>query len=260
MIPLDRPQNDITISPDADLSALSGTCLFYPCSGADLLTPMVLFADKVASLCFADRGYFRPRHQDTRHHGLDVAVAKAGPIPPPQEEWSLLHRAFEEASAPDDDDDEYDLYGRYRGIARLTETYHHKAADAEFRVQRPNDDARRVFDSLTDPLGVFFYRGDSLGEGGSGILWNDMSLMERVLSKLVNGGLLVTDGSNPGESKGHSVGHHRPVLHARKMRTAGQALEWVGHTVNNAIGRRLTCIGYAGQRYGATLIWQVVRI
>ncbi|MCZ8295573.1 MAG: hypothetical protein O9254_01475 [Rhodobacteraceae bacterium] len=255
---MDRPQHDILIRPDADLSALKGTCLFYPCSGADLLTPMVLFADKVAALCFADRGYFRPRHQDTRHHGLDIAVTEADPIPAPQDEWAFRYRTVEEASAPEDDD--FDLYSRHLGVARLTETYHHNTANAEFRVQRSNDDARRVFDSLTDPLGVFFYRGDSLGEGGSGILWNDMPLMERVLHKLVNGGLLVTDGSNAGDATRYGVIQHRPVMQGREMRTAEQGLDWVGFSFKSLFDRRLTCIGYAGQRYGATLIWQVDRI
>ena len=260
MIPLDLPQHDIMISPDADLSPLAGNCLFYPCSGADLLTPMALFADKVASFCFADRGYFRPGNQDTRHHGLDIAVAEAGPILAPHEEWLLRHRTFEKAEAHDDDDDDFDHDGRHRGIARLTETYHHKASGTEFRVLRSNEDARKVFDALREPLGVFFYRGDSLGEGGSGILWNDMPMMERVLRKLVNGGLLVTDGSNPGEERRRSVGRNLPVLQARDMRSAEEGLDWIGYTFKNSLGRRLTCVGYAGQRYGATLIWQVVRI
>jgi len=247
------------IDPSADLSALSGTCLFYPCSGADLQTPMALFADKVSSLYFADHGYFRPGHQDTRNHGLDISIAEAGAIPAPNGEWSFRCRTFEKASRRDDDED-VDPHVRFSDVAKLTETYYHEVVDADFRVLRSNDDARRVFDKLPDPLGVFFYRGDSLGEGGSGILWNDMPLMERVLRKLVNGGLLVTDGSNPGDAKRQSVGRHRPVLQAREMRSAEQGLDWIGCTFKNTLGRRLTCIGYAGQRYGATLIWQVVRI
>lgn len=259
VIPLEQPQRDIMISTDADLSVLAGTCLFYPCSGADLLTPMTLFADKVASFSFADRGYFRPGHQDTRFHGLDIAVDEAGPIPAPKQEWSLCYRKVEEASVPYEDDDDFDLYSHYHGVARLTETYNYNATGSEFRVQRSNEDARRVFKNLSDPLGVFFYRGDSLGEGGSGILWNDFPLMERVLHKLVDGGLLVTDGSNPGQAKDHGFGDHLPILRANDMKSAAQGLKALGSALRSHLGYRLTCIGYAGQRYGATLIWQVVR-
>lgn len=262
MIEMDLPQPEITISADADLSALAGTSLFYPCSGADLLTPMTLFADKVAQLHFIDRGYFRRGHQDTRHFGLDSPVAEAAPIPSSANEWSLLEKRHEEldSEVDKDDEDDFDPWRRYRGIARLTETYHHSPSGREFVVIRSNDDARRAFDGLNDPLGVFFYRGDSLGEGGSGILWNDAALMERVMGKLVNGGLLVTDGSNPGEGDHRSVSRHAPLLAAREIQTAAHALDMIGRTFKSFVGRRLTCIGYAGQRYGATLIWQVARI
>lgn len=262
MIPMDPPQPSITIDPSADLSGLAGTSLFYPCSGADLLTPMSLFAGKVATMRFVDRGYFRPKHQDTRHFGLDIPVAEAGPILPSADEWSLLKNGHEELDikVDEDEEDDFDFWQRYRSIARLTETYHHNPSGREFQVIRSNDDARLAFDRLNDPLGIFFYRGDSLGEGGSGILWNDAPLMERVMRKLVNGGLLVTDGSNPGEGSHRSVSRHAPLLSAREMRTAEHALEMIGYSFKNFVGRRLTCIGYAGQRYGATLIWQVVRI
>lgn len=262
MIPMDPPEPNITIDPGADLSGLAGTSLFYPCSGADLLTPVTLFAGMVATLHFVDRGYFRPGHQDTRHFGLDRPAAEAGPILAPAHEWSLLgkdHAEFE-SEVDEDDEDDFDPWRRYRGIARLTETYHHNPSGREFRVIRSNDDARRAFDGLSDPLGVFFYRGDSLGEGGSGILWNDAPLLERVMGKLVNGGLLVTDGSNPGEGNHRSFSQHAPLLSACAVRTAKHAREKIGYSFTDFVGRRLKCIGYAGQRYGATLIWQVVRI
>lgn len=245
MIPMDPPQPSITIDPSADLSGLAGTSLFYPCSGADLLTPMSLFAGKVATMRFVDRGYFRPKHQDTRHFGLDIPVAEAGPILPSADEWSLLKNGHEEldSKVDEDEDDDFDSWQRYRSIARLTETYHHNPSGREFQVIRSNDDARLAFDRLNDPLGIFFYRGDSLGEGGSGILWNDAPLMERVMRKLVNGGLLVTDGSNPGEGSHRSVSRHAPLLSAREMRTAEHALEMIGYSFKNLAPPEGLCVG-----------------
>jgi hypothetical protein len=60
MITMDPPQPSITIDPSAELSGLAGTSLFYPCSGADLLTPMSLFAGKVSTMHFVDLQHFDP--------------------------------------------------------------------------------------------------------------------------------------------------------------------------------------------------------
>lgn len=258
MMPLELPENDISIDPTVDLSMLAKTCLFYPCAGADLLTPMALFADKVATLFFSDRGYFRPRNQDTRHFGLDAPAAVTQPMTAPDGQWSLNNRLVEEVQ--DFDDEEFDFDMRYPGIARLTESYRHRTTGEQFQVIRTNTDARREFENLPKPLGVFFYRGDSLGEGGSGILWNDAPLFERMLEKLVNGGVLVTDGSNSGDAGKSHFGRHNPILSTRQTRTAEDASKLLGYSFMDNYGRRLTCIGYAGQRYGATLIWQVFRI
>jgi hypothetical protein len=257
MMPLELPQEDIVIDPAADLSMLAKTSLFYPCSGSDLLTPMALFSDKVSTLCFSDRGYFRPNNQDTRYFGLDQSAVVTPPVAAPDGQWSLKDRLVEEDV--DFDDVEFDFDMRYPGIARLTESYRHRDTSEEFQVIRSNNDARREFDNLPRQLGVFFYRGDGLGEGGSGILWNDAPLLDRMLDKLVNGGLLVTDGSNSGGADGSHFVRETPVLSARRMRTAKEAAKFLGYSFKNDYGRRLTCIGYAGQRYGATLIWQVFR-
>lgn len=51
--------------------------------------------------------------------------------------------------------------------------------------------------SSLDNISVFFYRGDSIGEGGSGQWWLGPKLFNFVLDKLLDGGLIITDGSNP---------------------------------------------------------------
>ena len=48
-----------------------------------------------------------------------------------------------------------------------------------------------------DKLSVFFYRGDSIGESGSGQWWLGPKLFNFMLDKLLDGGLIITDGSNP---------------------------------------------------------------
>ena len=50
-------------------------------------------------------------------------------------------------------------------------------------------------------LSVFYYRGDSYGEGGSNQRWLEPVLFHTVLARLLDGGLIVTDGSNCGSGR-----------------------------------------------------------
>ena len=101
-------------------------------------------------------------------------------------------------------------------------------------------------------LGVFFFRGDNPvhGEGSSGILWLGGDLFSRVLKLLIPGGLVVTDGSNPGP-------HGPKPLSAfyRKRNIGPRAIEKA--VPFEYQDRRFTCIGYAGEKNGPTLIWHV---
>jgi len=54
-----------------------------------------------------------------------------------------------------------------------------------------------------DNISVFFYRRYSLGECGSGIRWLNNDLFNTVLDKLLDGGLIVTDGSNFDADRGY---------------------------------------------------------
>lgn len=104
-------------------------------------------------------------------------------------------------------------------------------------------------------MGVFFYRGDSLGEGGSGDLWLDQKHLEEVCDKLVDGGLIVTDGSNHRED--HAI---RPLWrynHKKPPTDDPRELVESIDPFTDKSGRHFTCVGYAGYKYGPTLIWRV---
>lgn len=124
------------------------------------------------------------------------------------------------------------------------------ASGNEFRVHRYQHRAEDFLDKLPD-VGVFFFRGDNPveGEGSSGILWLGGHLFSRVLSKLVPGGLVVTDGSNPGPDGPIRLSD---FYHNREVRRAALPLA----SPFEYGGRGFTCIGYVGEKNGPTLIWR----
>jgi len=59
-----------------------------------------------------------------------------------------------------------------------------------------SEDVRTVVDRI-ERIDVLFYRRDSGGEGGSGVFVLGDSFLPRLLGRFsVNGGVLITDGSN----------------------------------------------------------------
>ena len=80
------------------------------------------------------------------------------------------------------------------------------------RVSRTIDNASCVFHShekdglltLIEDIGllsVFYYRGDSYGEGGSNQRWLEPVLFHTVLARLLDGGLIATNGPNCGSGR-----------------------------------------------------------
>jgi hypothetical protein len=98
-------------------------------------------------------------------------------------------------------------------------------------------------------LGVFFYRGDS-NEGGSGTLWLQAHIGE-VIAKLVDGGLIVTDGSNYDGDTYYEMRRFRGNDDIR-----GGALDQA-RPFEDKGGNQFRCVGYLGEKYGPTLAWQV---
>ena len=101
------------------------------------------------------------------------------------------------------------------------------------------------------PISVFFYRGDSAGEGGSNQQWLMPVLFDLVVSRLAEGGVILTDGSNGG---GAIAG---PCQSADSVRSLPQDAE-PGQlfTYRNRIFR---CV-YKGPKiswHHAQLAWQV---
>jgi hypothetical protein len=95
-------------------------------------------------------------------------------------------------------------------------------------------------------LSIFFHRGDSDGEGGSGFYWLGRKRLRDVLSCLEPDGVLVSDGSNA----------------LRSFRCGRSALQIDQDHIPPPIevaSRRFACVGYLGDRNGPTLVWKQVR-
>lgn len=86
---------------------------------------------------------------------------------------------------------------------RTTEIYRHK------------QDGIATFSTIEN-LSVFYLRGDSLGESGSGQMWFQESIFNLILDKLADGGLIVTDGSGY-DFKISDTAEWKPLWQNRQM-------------------------------------------
>jgi hypothetical protein len=84
-----------------------------------------------------------------------------------------------------------------------------------------------------------------------------------VCSKLMDGGLFVTDGSQRKRwMNSTSSGAYRQLTKYNFEKSPMPPEELVASTkpFTDSKGRTFTCIGYAGERYGPTLVWRVNKV
>jgi hypothetical protein len=124
----------------------------------------------------------------------------------------------------------------------------------KIEVYRHVQDGLVTFMTL-DKISVFFLRGDSEGEGGSGQRWFQERIFNLILDKLVDGGLIVTDGSswNPEEyetAQWKSLWKNRYNSKRDNLQKPDDFLY---------SGRKFICIGECGHRYGPVYVWKVIK-
>jgi hypothetical protein len=128
--------------------------------------------------------------------------------------------------------------------------FRHQESGNEFDLYQWQCRGEEAFEEV-QKIGVFFHRGDTLanGEGSSGVPWLGRDWLTRILSKLVPHGFLVTDGSNLPPDGPPQLGlfHGNRTIGPEAV-TNAQSFEFAG--------RILSCVWYAGERYGPTLVWQ----
>lgn len=226
---------------------LQGTCLFYPCSGNDLVAPITLFAPAIKSFWFADVGYFpKQGSATTAKPSLDASNG-----------FELLSAHVRDKLIPESD---WIKDPKYRGVEPCTRTeiYTHLNSGEEINVHRTRRRGPTALRTLAEPLGVFFYRGDS-DEGGSGTLWLTVTrghnkLFLEVLARLVDRGLIATDGSL---CITYSTNRYRAFATvARRWDATNTRVR--ASSFYDAEHRRFDVLAHVGTHYGRhTLLWQV---
>jgi len=255
------------------LEKVKDLSLFYPCSGDDLLVPIELFSPYITDFWFVDKSYFTNSRASKIFNdstGSDASIQLA-----------LLY-----------EDSRYELLSthiegmpvwncKYKNIKPciLTETYKHLSTERIIRIHRRRGygfSALR-FEKRMGKLGVFFYRGDaprasrrseSVGwaRSGSGNLWLKPEHLCEVFNKLIEGGLLVLDGSH-GAPYFSRKGIHKELCKYwykydcdRLKMTPREYIDGVNDFLDKK-QRQYHCVGYAGEIYrGPTMIWQVNNI
>jgi len=193
---------------------VGGSTLFYPCAGNDLQCPIECFSNVVKNFYFVD-------------------IRQAG-FPQLPERYSVIH--------------ERQQCAKNKFVFRCRD----RETDREFLIHRWRGQAEVAIRDISS-IGIFFFRGDNPvdGEGSSGVLWFGKTLFNEILSRLANGGLIVTDGSNTthdGPREFAKFWHKRDIGVSARNRV---------NTCEYA-GREFACVGYVGEKYGPTLVWQML--
>lgn len=191
--------------------------LFYPCTGLDIIEPIELFADTIREFHFADLIPFTLPSIPKESLLASSKIIKQGYLNP------KLYQII------------IDVNNKY-----LTINWH-------------QTDAIKVLEKLNN-ISVFFYRGDSIAGSGSGIYWLGKELFSKILTKIVNGGLIITDGSNPDED--YKIHPWKELyLHSQLGHFSdNRIIKPNNFTYNN---RCFTCLGPLGKRYGTVYAWKV---
>lgn len=244
--------NEFVIN-DELMKSVEGTTLFYPCSGNDFIAPLQLFSPFVSEFWFVDSTYFTNGDRADR---AKVVFSEESEYELTEKPIVLGSPTFRTETRTDPKTGK-----QYPHIEPcvLTETYRHRPTGKTVTVHRRRGCGKIAFEREITSVGVFYYRGDSGSEGGSGTHWLWRKQFKHVLSKLISGGLVVTDGS---EHTPRADSEYRELwkFHGNKSNPhiGKEAVDLVTPFTDKD-GVSFSCVGYAGHRYGPTLIWRVLK-
>lgn len=225
--------------------------LFYPCAGNDIEDPIRQFHSGVKKFYFVDiDNRFLRRFESILHSRSDSASFPGRKFLVEECPAKVL-RFSGDTFLPED------VLPASKPFEEEKVSHQHwisRASKEAFDVYYHQQDGLTVLSRLKS-IAVFYLRGDSDGEGGSRQRWFQEPTFSYLLDKLVDGGLIVTDGSSRDRGDNTSVwkefwgGTTRNINNRREVTSIPDDFDYKN--------RQFKCLGQAGWRYGPVFVWQV---
>ena len=230
----------VTITEKFNLNIPNGP-LFYPCAGDDTIRPINGFMDTITEFHFVD-------------------LMKLPNLPKPSLKIIREAKAYEPYSTSVNEIilDQWKTRGiesaGYRGKPGIThkDEWVHADSNRIIEIYRHIQDGLATFSNI-EKLAVFYLCGDSEGEGGSRQRWFQESILKLILDKLLDGGLIVTDGSS-WDPKIYRTAEWKGLWQNRLDREISKPIDFEYYN------RRFKCLGECGRKYGPIYVWQVNRV
>lgn len=239
-------------------SDIEDTKLFYPCSCNDYLKPIEIFAPIVTEFIFVDIGYLREGETPNKSNRLSLDARFIKPILNEELGYEFLDsKIIGNPNYP------YSQPLKELDTCILIQRFKNLDSNKLITIKIVRGFGYDCFEKLAlNQLGVFFYRGDSQDVSGSKNYWFNRSKMLKVCDKLIDGGLVVTDGSNydrrsmeyfPFASHKHNEYYVQTGEHSLQLQFD---LSMKKRFVDK-YGNIFTCFGYIGIRCGQTFVWKL---
>lgn len=179
--------------------------LYYPCCGDDKYEPISLFRDSIDEFHFSDinskrlclpntEAPYNKINKDIKFNNEKVDFY-CNIITNSKMLESYIYNNYI--------NDSFKKYYKFNfGACRVQDKVKKYMCTLNTENQRNIQIITHCLDSaitlmLLENISVFFYRRDSPGEGGSGQWWMGEELLRILTDKMVDGGIILTDGSNP---------------------------------------------------------------
>lgn len=229
---------------DGVLGNLPHGCLFYPGCGMggrhDCMHPFHLFRQYVSEFWFVDR-YLISHPENFR---------QPAPLFRDDSELKIFHKSIEDLGDQEPDDDSDD--SRSQRHLHVIEKYCERD-DRVITIHRCHGFGQNMLQQLEQKISVFFVRRCPVGADSNTAAWLDDPLASRLMDAMNSGGILVTDGVSS-RSDHSSYQAFRSSAKVDGMQAKRSKQPFV-----DCSGNQIECVGYAGDGYGPTLAWRVVK-
>lgn len=250
--------------------------LFYPSSGSDTIEPIKLFIDTVSEYHFVDIAFVpslpmleanpnRPYVSRGCFQKLDKEYIIPLDIIKSADRKRNMRREVDNKILEKLKELNIESVG-YRGrdtITRKEIWEYTPEIDRTLEIYAHRQDGLIKFMEL-DKIAVFFLRGDSMGEGGSGQEWFKPNIFDLIIDKLLDGGFIVTDGSGYYGNYEEYSGPSYPNTFPWENKCVQNSDTWDEKLKKpkdfNYRNREFICVGECGERYGTVYLWKVQKI